>query len=69
MSKKDHSDVQCKTKRTPEENVAAGFPLADEFYAFTLPDGRVLNSDGEWVWPNGGLAAVGREIEDCTLPN
>lgn len=54
-------------RRTPEENVAAGFPLAEEFGAFILPDGRVCSAvTGEWMWPVEcrGSSEDGREAQE-----
>lgn len=53
--------------RTPEENCQKGFPLAEEFYAIALPDGRVLDSAGEWTMPLEAAAelAEGRKIKEA----
>lgn len=53
------SDNAKRENATPpalDDDLKLEFPLVDEPGAFILPDGRVLNSKGEWQMPVGGPA-------------
>jgi len=56
-------------RKKTEVDAAVCFPLAEEFYAITLPDGRVLNSNGELAWPLEAAAEPAEGQQSTSRPN
>jgi hypothetical protein len=64
------SPEEQEAERIREANARAGFPLAKEFVAWTLPDGRVLSEvTGKWERLVGGAGGLTGESEPGARPN